>query len=196
MALCVQPFDYGDRLRLLFDEGGANPINLLVDATATSGIKFGRREGPGDLPQQGYDRRDDPDSQRKPTKRNGDGNNALIGPYHRPSQLLDLSLINVTPLQKVAILDGCIARSQYTKTPVMLLDQRKLMIEPLKTRASVGTFGNTPADTMGLVYYWPILMVWLELAEYFYDGFHGTFSIYLKGVEADLSKGIADRGTF
>jgi hypothetical protein len=196
VGLCQKPFDYGDRLKILFDEGGAKPISLIIDATASSGIGFGRRDGTGDLPWLGYDRRDDPDSQRKPTERNGDGNNPLIGPYHRPAQLLDLLLIRVTPLQKVAIMDGFIARSQYTKTPVTILDQRKLMIEPVKTRASVGTFANTPTDDMGLVYYWPILTVWLELVDYFYSGYDGTFSIYLRGTEADLSKGIVDRGTF
>jgi hypothetical protein len=70
------------------------------------------------------------------------------------------------------------------------------MIEPIKTRASVGAFTNIPADDMGLVYYWPILTVWLELVDYFYDGFKGTFEMHLRGTEADLSKGIADRGAF
>jgi hypothetical protein len=152
-------FPFGTQLRLTYDAGTANQIQVtLTEENFTHGdrgtlklIGYGRNSASGDEPQY---------------KETAMGTTVRTGPIHRPKQQFTGDLVDLT-MQQAYGLSGMTARqaeesqivtaNNYTRhliKPIILDDQLLAMFEPTpRTRPKIGTMTGAPSIP-GIEYFW------------------------------------------
>jgi hypothetical protein len=185
----------GDRIKILYNEGAANPLSIEIGKTQPSPtsppncglfLKF-RPGGDGYLSTLGYSRMNLEEDVRD-TESNGYGTDFWIGPYFRPRQEFKIQLGQITAAE-YKVLEGVCERSRWDKGDVFLLDQRIAMFEPLpKTRGAVGNIVISPAPAMtwtenGMIYYWAVFKVKLSLKVVKFDIQNQVYALDVMGQE-------------
>ena len=152
-------FPFGSQLRLTYDAGTANQIQVtLTEENFTHGDR-------GTLKLIGY-RRNNASSDEPQYQETAMGTTVRTGPVHRPKQEFDLDLVSLSVQQAYGISGMQARQAEESKTetvnnytrhlikPIILDDQLLAMFEPTpRTRAKIGTLTGAPTIPK-IEYFW------------------------------------------
>lgn len=151
---------FGTWLRLLFDEGGSNPIDL----TLSSPGDFRGGESQGRLEFLGYDREEQGEEFIRSSSISAIGTSFQVGSQHRIPYRFTAHLL-LLEAQATAI-EAMFLRQQDTpEMDILLIDHKLMLAEPLpRTRARHDAATTAPIVGAGMVQFWPIYRV--EIASF------------------------------